>query len=414
MKVATSTADSVVHRSKNAAALLASGIDAGSWRTRCVVLALEGDSLRYLGHGEARSSGWHKGRVGDQKRVSEAIQEAVRAAEQTAGVPVESAVVGVGGPTVYGFDSHWAYRFARPREVAADEMAFAIEQAARVSLEHDRMILHICPQFFTVDGRPGYTDPTGVECSRLEANVHLVTTSTQETQNVVTAMHQAHVAVEETVYEPLAAAYAAVLPKERSRGIAVVDIGMQSTDLVIYEGDALVHSVSLPVSGDHLTRDAAWGLCIAYEDAEDLKIEYGCAILGLTADNSSVVVPPREQREAREVSRRDLNQILDARSEELFSYVGAEVARVGMERSLLEGVVLTGAATLLNGMLDMAERVLNCQARKGLPLGVKDLPAELNSPEWTTAVGLAMYSARLKIRREKRRRPPGLLGLILR
>jgi cell division protein FtsA len=352
--------------------------------------------------------------VADHKRVSEAIQEAVRAAEQSAGVAVESAVVGVGGPTVYGFDSHWAYRFPRAREVAADEMAFAIEQASRVSLEHDRMILHICPQFFTVDGRPGFTDPTGVECSRLEANVHLVTTSTQETHSVVSAMHQAHIAVEETVYEPLAAAYAAVLPKERSRGIAVVDIGMQSTDLVIYEGDALVHSISLPVSGDHLTRDAAWGLCIAYEDAEDLKTEYGCAILGLTADNSSIVVPPREQREAREVSRRDLNRILDARSEELFAYVAAEVARVGMERSLLEGVVLTGAATLLNGMLDMAERVLNCQARKGLPLGVKDLPAELNSPEWTTAVGLAMYSARLKIRREKRRRPPGLLGLILR
>ncbi len=414
MKAAPSTAESAPHRLKTAAALLASGVDAGSWRTRCVVLALEGDYLRYLGHGEARSSGWHKGRVADQKRVSDAIQEAVRAAEQIAEVAVESAVVGVGGPTVYGFDSHWAYRFPRPREVAGDEMAFAIEQAARVSLEHDRMILHICPQFFTVDGRPGFTDPTGVECSRLEANVHLITTSTQETHSVVSAMHQAHIAVEETVYEPLAAAYAAVLPQERSRGIAVVDIGMQSTDLVIYEGDALVHSVSLPVSGDHLTRDAAWGLCIAYEDAEDLKTEYGCAILGLTADNSSIVVPAREQREAREVSRRDLNRILDARSEELFAYVGAEVARVGMERSLLEGVVLTGAATLLNGMLDMAERVLNCQARKGLPLGVKDLPAELNSPEWTTAVGLAMYSARLKIRREKRRRPPGLLGLILR
>jgi cell division protein FtsA len=414
MKTATSTLESPPQRVKTAAALLAASVDAGSWSTRCVILALEGNYLRYLGHGEAPSSGWLKGRVNDHKRVSDAIQEAVRAAEGSARIAVESAVVGVGGPTVYGFDSHWAYRFARAREVAGDEMAFAIEQAARVSLEHDRMILHICPQFFTVDGRPGFTDPTGVECSRLEANVHLITTSTQETHSVVSAMHQAHLAVEETVYEPLAAAYAAVLPEERSRGIAVVDVGMQSTDLVIYEGDALVHSVSLPVSGDHLTKDAAWGLCIAYEDAEDLKTEYGCAILGLTGDNSSIVVPSRERREAREVSRRDLNRILDARSEELFSYVAGEISRVGMERSLLEGVVLTGAATLLNGMLDMAERVLNCQARKGLAVGVKDLPAELNSPEWTTAVGLAMYSARLKIRREKRRRPPGLLGLIMR
>jgi cell division protein FtsA len=397
-----------------ASALLAAGIDAGSWRTRCVIVALEGNSLRYLGHGEAASSGWHRGRVADQKRVSDSIQQAVRAAEQVAGLAVESAVVGLGGPTIWGFDSHWAYRFPRPREVSGDEMAFAIEKAAQVNLEHDRMILHICPQFFTVDGRPGVSDPTGMECTRLEANVHLVTTATQETQNVVAAMHQAALAVEETVYEPLAAAYAAVLPEERRRGVAVVDIGMQSTDLVIYDGDALVQATSLPVSGDHLTKDVAWGLCVAYEDAEELKCEYGCVPHTRAADNSTIVVPSRPQREGREVSRRELNRILDARSEELFAYVAQEIARVGMDRSLLEGVVLTGAVTLLDGMLDMAEQVLTCQARKGLPVGVKELPGPLHSPEWTTAVGLAMYSARLKLRRQMRRRPPGILGLIMR
>ena len=401
-------------RTSIAGASLAAGIDAGSWRTRCVILALEGSHLRYLGHGEAVSAGWHRGRVADQKRVSESIQEAVRAAEEVAGYAVESAVVGVGGPTIWGFDNHWAYRFPRPREVSGDEMGFAIEKAAQVSLEHDRMILHICPQYFTVDGRPGVSDPTGMECSRLEANVHLITTATQETQNVVSAMHQASLAVEETVYEPLAAAYAAVLPEERSRGVAVIDIGMQSTDLVIYDGDALVQATSLPVSGDHLTKDVAWGLCVAYEDAEELKCEYGCVPYTRSADNSTIVVPARPQREGREVPRRELNHILEARSEELFAYVAQEIARVGMDRSLLEGVVLTGAVTLLDGMLDMAEHVLHCQARKGLPVGVKDLPAALHSPEWTTAVGLAMYSARLKLRRQVRRRPPGLLGLIMR
>jgi cell division protein FtsA len=412
----TSTQESAPPKLKTAAsgALLAAGVDAGSWRTRCVILALEGNYLRYLGHGEAASSGWHRGRVADQKRVSDSIRDAVRAAEQAAGFAVESAVVGVGGPTIRGYDSHWAYRFARPRAVSGDEMAFAIERAAQVNLEHDRMILHICPQFFTVDGRPGVSDPTGMECTRLEANVHLVTTATQETQNVVAAMHQAALAVEETVYEPLAAAYAAVLPEERSRGVAVVDIGMQSTDLVIYDGDALVQAASLPVSGDHLTKDVAWGLCVAYEDAEELKCEYGCVPHTRSADTSTIVVPSRPQREGREVSRRELNRILDARSEELFAHVAQEIARVGMDRSLLEGVVLTGAVTLLDGMLDMAEHVLHCQARKGLPVGVKDLPGRLQSPEWTTAVGLAMYSARLKLRRQMRRRPPGILGLIMR
>ena len=390
------------------------GLDAGSSRTRCVIFALRNGRLRFLGCGEATSQGWHKGRVADQKQVSDSILAAVRRAEEHAGVQVESAVAGVGGPAVFGFDNHWTYRFPRPREVASDEMTFAVEQACNVALESDRMILHVCPQYFTVDGQPGYRDPEGVTCSRLEANVHLVTTSTQETQSTVSSMHQAHLAVDETVFEPLAGAYASVLHNERSRGVAVVDVGMDSTDLVVYEGDALVHSISLPICGDHLTRDVAWGLCVSYEDAEDLKKQYGCAILGLTSDNSSIVVPSPEDREPRELPRLKLNRILDARAEELFLYVGAEIARVGMQKSLLEGVVLTGAAALLNGMLDMAERVLNCQARKGLTVGVEDFPAEINTPAWTTASGLAMYGARLKLRGKKKRKAPGILGLVMR
>ncbi|MCW5978875.1 MAG: cell division protein FtsA [Bryobacteraceae bacterium] len=400
--------------SKNGKKQLAVGIDAGSWRSRCAVLAVDDGALRFLGCGDAPAGGWYRGRVSDQGRVAASIHAAVRAAEADAGVQVESGVLGVGGPTVQGLDSHWAYRFPRPREISYEEMSYAIEQGANLNLESDRMILHVCPQFFTVDGHPGYTDPRGLACSRLEANVHLVTTSTQETQNIVSAMHQAHLSVEETVFEPLAAAYASVLPDERSRGVAVIDIGMQSTDLVIYEGDALVHATSIRISGDHLTRDVACGLGVSYEDAEDLKKDYGCALLGLTGDNSSVVVPAHDGRQAREVSRRDLNRVLDARAEELFVYTAAEIARVGMEKSLLEGVVLTGSAILLNGMLDMAERVLNCQARNGLAVGIKDLPVDVNTPAWTASFGLAMYSARLKLRKESKRKAPGLLELVLR
>lgn len=392
---------------------IAVGVDAGSSRTRCLILSLENGRLHYLGCGKAVSKGWRKGRVADRKSVSDSISAAVREAEKHAGVQVESAVVGVGGPTVYGFDNQSVYKFPRPREVAADEMSFVVEQASKAGLENDRMIMHACPQYFTVDGEPGYRDPKGLKCSRLVASVHLVTTSTQETHNIVSAMHQAHLAVEETVFEPLAGAYASVLPNERSRGVAVVDIGMQSTDIVVYDGDALVHSISLPICSDHLTKDVAWGLSVSYEDAEALKTQYGCAILGLTSDNSSIVVPSADGREARELPRLELNKILDARAEELFLYVSAEIARAGMQKSLLEGVVLTGSAALLNGMLDMAERVMNCQARKGLTLGVKHFPSEINTPAWSTASGLAMYAARLKLRKEEKRRAPGLLGLVM-
>ena len=189
---------------------------------------------------------------------------------------------------------------------------------------------------------------------------------------------------------------------------------MHSTELVVYDGDSLVHSRSLPVCGEHFTKDVAWGFTVAYEDAEALKCEYGCAILGLTADNSLIVVPSAEGREPVEAPRRRLTEILEARAEELFMYVEAELRYCGMEQSLVEGIVLTGGGAMLTGMCDMAEKILNCQARKGLVVGVKDYPEECDNPVWTPAAGLAMYAARLRVRNRRKRRAPGLLGLVLR
>ncbi|HLJ13637.1 MAG TPA: cell division protein FtsA [Bryobacteraceae bacterium] len=391
---------------------LAVGVDAGSWRTRCVISLLEGKHLRYLGHGEAVSTGWQKGRITDQSVLSMQIQQAVRQAERMAGVSVEAVVLGVGGGTVHGGNSHGIYEFGKPREVEPEDLTYAMELASRVRLEYDRMVLQIMPQDFIVDGRAGYRKPKRMTCSRLEANVHIVTTSVQEHQCLVEAVHDAHLAVEETVLEPMAASYAAILPEDRSRGAALVDIGLHSTDLVIYDGDAVALAATLPVAGDHFTRDIAWLLKVSYDDAERLKQEYGCALLGLTGDTSFIEVPSPESRGPREVRRRELIEILEARAEELFEYVRTELAKASMEQGLLEGVVLSGGGTNLTGMCDMAERVLNCPARIGLPVGIDGWPIEIDSAGWTTAAGLSMYSARLKTRRDFKRRAPGLVGML--
>jgi cell division protein FtsA len=241
-----------------------------------------------------------------------------------------------------------------------------------------------------------------------------MTISTQEHDTLIRAVHQAHFGVEETVFEPIAAAYASVLPDDRNRGVALVDIGLHSTDLVVYDGDAVVIAKSLPICGDHFTRDVAFGLKVSYEDAERLKQEYGCAILGLTADNSLIEVPSLEGRPAREAPRRQLNDILEARAEQLFLMLRAELVKAGMEQSLFEGVVLTGGGAQLNGMCDMAERVLNFQTRNGLPVGIEGWPDQVDNIYWTAAAGLSMYSGRLKSKREWKPKAPGLVGLILR
>lgn len=393
---------------------ICAGMDAGSSRTRCVLCALEGDRIRYLSHGLATSAGWHKGRVVDQNAVAESMRAAMIDAERGAGASAEGITLGVGGMHVHGAQSHGLYEFGRPRELTPGDLSYAAELACDVLLEHDRMLLHVLPQDFTLDGKAGYRKPNRGVCSRLEANAHIVTASIQEHQALIAAAHLAHLPVEETVFEPLAAAYACLLPEDRERGAALVDIGLQSTGLVIYDGDAVQLASSIPVAADHFTRDISSIFKVTYEDAECLKQQYGCALLGLTADSSLIEVPSAEGRAPREKRRGELIEILEARAEELFLHVLAEVQRARMERQLFEGVVLTGGGSLLPGICDMAERILDCQAGNGLANGIGSWPEELKSPVWTTAAGLAMYSARLKLHQTPARRVGGLLGLVMR
>lgn len=394
-------------------AKLAVGLDLGSSSTRVVICALEEDSIRFLGHGEAPVQAWNKARLADQTALAESIQFALHEAELRAHVSPESAVIGIGG-SVSGMNSRGLYEFGRRRAIEPDDTRYAVELAARVRLEDDRQVLQICPQDFTVDGRAGYRSPKGISCSRLEANVHVVTASMQEHQALVSAVHQAHLAVEESVFEAIAAAYAAVVPEDRARGVAVIDIGAQSTHLAVYDGDALLLATAIPIAADHFTRDVSWLLKVNYDDAENLKRQYGCAVTGLASDHSLIEIPSAEGRGMREATRRQLNEILEARAEELFERVYAEILRVGMEQSLLEGAILTGGGGLLTGMCDVAERVLNCQARNGLASGIADWPQQLDTPIWTTAAGLAMYSGRLRMKREGKRPAGGLAGLVFR
>jgi cell division protein FtsA len=393
------------------------GIDPGSTRTRCVIFALEDDHLRFLGASSVASKGWQKGRAVDMNAISASIASAVSEAESRAGVLLETAVVGVGGPDIESMHGRGLYEFPRPHEITSEDLAFAVGRATRISLPTDRVLIHVFPQDFTVDGRAGYRYPVGAVCSRLEANVLLITTSQMEHDCIVTATQKAHLYVDSTVFEPVAAAYACVLGEERERGVAVVDLGSDATGVVIYDGDAAVAAASLPITSDHLTRDLVAGLrytsgvTVSYENAEVLKREYGCACLGLTSDGALIDVPAADGRGSIEITRRQLNEVLEARAEELFLYVRNEAAHAGMDQSLLEGVFLTGAGARLNGMCDMAERVLKCPAKYGLATGIDAWPQNFQDPAWSTVAGLAMYSARLSLRKTSQRKAPGLFEL---
>jgi cell division protein FtsA len=390
------------------------GLDAGSAVTRLVVCLLERGRMRLLGCGAAPSEGWSKGRIGDQKAVTDSIIRALRGAETASGVSVESVVVGMGGPTLRGANGRGVLELGQVREIEQRDVNRVVNRAARVQLQEDRMLLQMFPQDFVVGDHPGHRDPRRMLASRLEIHIHLVTSSIQEHNWLIGAVNQAHMEVEESVFEGLAGCYAAVYPEERREGIAVVDIGAESTELAVYYGDSMQLASTIRVCGDHFTRDLAQGLCLSFEDAEIVKLEFGSASSEDCPGNVLVEVPTPENRGHRQAPRKLINQILEARSVELFHFVRSELARVGMERGLLGGVFLTGGGAKLPELCDVAERVLQCQARYGLAVGIEGWPEELRDPEWTTAAGLAMYSAKLKVKAAEAREAAGWLGKVLR
>lgn len=376
--------------------IYAAGLDLGSRHTRLVICVLENNRIRFIGASDVESQGWAKGRIVDQQAVSDSVTAALRECHCVAAGALQSLVVGMGGPTVRGANGRGVLELGYIQEIQQTDVRRVTERASRVQLMEDRMVLQLFPQDFVVDGHPGHRDPRKMLASCLEINVHLVTASVQEHNAIIGAINAAHVAVEESVYEALAACYAAVLPENRREGIAVVDIGAQSTELVVYYGDAMHLASTVRICGDHFTRDLAQGLHLSFEDAEQVKLEFGSAQSTETPENILVELPTPADRQPREVQRSLVNRILGARAEELFRFVRGEFARVGMERSLIGGVYLTGSAAKLPGLCDAAEEVLQCRARFGLTEGILDWPLEMNDPAWCTAAGLAMYSTKLK------------------
>ncbi len=393
--------------------IFAAGLDAGSRKTRLAICILEKNRLRFLGCGCADSYGWEKGRIADQNTVAESVLAALRDAEAAAQVSIGSVAAGIGGSAVRGHNGHCALELGYVREIEQRDVNRAIDRAARVQLPPDWTLLHLFPQDFAVDGHPGHRDPRKMMASRLEANVHMILVSAPQHNALIGAVNQAHLLVEETVFEALAACYATVLPEERRSGVAVADIGAHSTDLVVYYGDALYLASSLPVCGDHFTRDLAQPLRLSFDEAELVKLEFGGASVEASRDNVSVELPAPENRQGRATTARFINEVLQARAEELFTLVASELTRVSMRHALLGGMFLTGAAAKLPELCDVAERVLQCETRYGLARGILDWPAEMMDPEWSVAAGLAMYSARLKSRSRQQRQKTNWLAKIL-
>lgn len=375
-------------------------IDVGSSKTCVLVAEISENGLRYRGHGVAESRGSRKGVIVDLEKAVSSIQKAVEAAEDTAGAPIEQALVGVAGSHVRGLNTHGGITFGtRPREIAREEIRLAVDKARGIALPADREILHLLPQEFILDAQPGVHDPLGMMATRLEVRVHMVTSASSATQNVITAVNRAGVHVDDTVFEALAAADAALRSDERDLGICLADVGAGSTEIVVFHQGAVACTGALPVGGDHFTSDLSVGLCTPVSEAEKLKKLYGSASVTLIPEGNEVEVPSVGDRPSRLLPQRLLGEILEPRARELCEMLRDVLRQSGTFDLCLAGVVLSGGGSRLPGLLDIAESVLRKPVRLSWPVPLAKMPAHLAEPEFTTVLGMVYYGHRARVAR---------------
>jgi cell division protein FtsA len=371
------------------------GLDIGTSKVAAVVGDLNDDALSVLGMGSAPSDGLRKGVVVNLEATVQAIEHAIKEAEVTAGCEIHSVFASLGGGHIKGFDSHGVVGVKGP-EIDQADVDRVLDAARAVALPADRDILHVLPQDFVLDGQDGIRSPVGMSGVRLEARVHIVSTATTSAQNVVKCCERTGLHVADLVLEPLAAAEAVLSPEEKELGVALVDLGAGTTNVLAFHQGALRHTAVLPLGGNHVTNDIAAGLRTPFRDAEILKQRSGCALARLVGREQSVEVPSLGGRTPRLLSRHMLGQIIEARAEEILALARHQIVKCGLDEGLGSGIVLTGGAALLEGMVPLAEQVFQTSVRIGTPLALNGGgPAALaDNASFTAAVGLVYYGAR--------------------
>ncbi len=369
------------------------GLDVGTTKIAAIVGEVTESGLDILGIGTHASHGLKKGVVVQIESTVESIKRAVEEAEHMAGVEITSVYAGIAGGHIHGQNSS-GMTTVKDKEVREADVARVIEQARALAIPVDREIIHVLPQEFIIDGQDGIKDPIGMSGVRLEAKVHLVTAAVTSAQNIVKCCNRCGLSVVETVLEPLASAYAVLDEDEMELGVAVVDIGGGTTDLAVFYDGAIVHTAVIGVGGSQLTNDIAFGLRTPMSEAERIKLRSGCAMTSLLAEGETIEVPSVGGRAARVLERSALTEIIEPRMEEIFSLVRRELERSGYAELLGSGVVITGGSTLLEGIADLARRVLDVPVRRGEPKNVGGLSTVVASPIHATGVGLVKYGAR--------------------
>lgn len=377
------------------------GLDVGTSKVVAIVGEVNTDgSVEVVGVGTHISRGIRRGVVVDIESTVQSIQRAVEEAELMAGCEIQSVFAGIAGSHIASKNSHGVVAI-RDKEATETDVERVLDAARAVPVPADQKILHVLPQEFIIDGQEGIRHPVGMSGVRLEARVHLVTCASSAAQNITKCVARCGLQVDDLILQQLASSYAVLTEDEKDLGVCLVDMGAGTTDIAVFNHGAIRHTAVIPIAGDQVTNDIAVALRTPTQHAEDIKIKYACALRQLASADETIQVPSVGDRPPRRLARQTLAEVVEPRYEELLSLVQAELRRSGFEDMVAAGIVLTGGAAKMEGVVELAEEVFHTPVRLGAPQYVTGLAEVVSNEIHATGVGLLLFGAQAEAPRSR-------------
>ena len=376
---------------------LIAGLDIGTTKTCAVIGEVSGDprrpGLTVLGVGQARTGGLRGDMVTNIEEMTESVRSSIKEAELMAGVTVDRVYAGIGGEHVRASTSMGVVAVAE-EEVTPDDVDRVHVVARAVALPPDREMIHAIPQEYRVDHQRGVKDPCGMAGVRLEAEVFLVTSAITTGANIRKAVNRAGYRVQELVLEPLAGARAVLTEDEKEVGVCMVEIGATTTDVAAYYEGKIRHVCILPFGGSTLTADLVRGLSVPYAEAQKAKEHHGTAFAQLVDPRETVEMPGPSPGQKRAVARELIAHVIEQRLDEMFGLVQKELHDAELMEKLGAGIVVTGGASALPGIVELAQQIFAAPVRLGVPReGLGGLADSVGRPKFAVATGLALWGA---------------------
>ncbi len=389
------------------------GLDIGTSKIVSLVGEITPDNkLSIVGVGAHPSHGMDKGGVNDLNLVIQSVQRAIDEAELMADCRISSVFLGLSGKHVRCQNENGMVPI-NDAEVTQEDVDSVIHAAKSVPMSAERRTLHVLPQEFSVDMQEGIKSPIGMSGVRMEAKVHIISCANDMAKNIVKCIERCGLQADQLIFSALASSYAVLTDDEKELGACVVDVGGGTIDIAIFTNGALRHSAVIPVAGNQVTSDIAKIFRTPISHAEQIKVQYACAVRSMASMEENIEVPSVGGRPARSMSRHTLAEVVEPRYQEIFELIAEEISNSGLEDQIAAGVVLTGGTAKMEGAIEFAEEIFQMPVRLGAPTNIVGLTDYVDDPSYATAVGLLLYGKEKQgLSRQDATQQEGMSGLV--